>query len=390
MSTAERLSELREQASSFALGCADAVEALEETASARRAIEFLSQGKWLEWTVPALHGGRDTGGLAEAAQVSVRALSAVRSGMAYASGMLDVMLVMQGLGSYPIACGGREQLQRELLPKVASGARLAAFALTEPDAGSSLGDVALRAEPRSSEWRLNGVKTFISNAPIADFFSLLARTSGAPGDGGASSLTMFYLPADLRGLEVRGFEVMSPHPIGELHLHDLIIPDEYRLGEVGQGLELALGTLNRFRTSVAAAACGFARRALHESLWHLERRQQFGRPLSSFQGLRFDLAEMDTRLAAAELLVATAAEAVDAGRPASAPVARAKLFATESAGWICDRAVQHLGGRGVRKGEVVERLYREVRALRIYEGTSEVQKLILAKELLASMRQRGQ
>jgi acyl-CoA dehydrogenase len=153
---------------------------------------------------------------------------------------------------------------------------------------------------------------------------------------------------------------------------------------VGGGLPLALGTLARFRTSVAAAANGFARRALDEARDHLRDRRQFGRPLASFQGLRFDLAEMDVRLRAAELLVDEAAAAVDAGAPGAAEVARAKLFATEAAGWICDRAVQLLGGRGVKRGEIVERLYREVRALRIYEGTSEVQKLILAKEILGS------
>ena len=386
MKEPRRLAELREGARRFGLGCAEAIAALDEERAARRAIEFLREGDWIGWTVPERDGGRDTAGLAPAEEVSVRALCAIRSGLAQASGMLDVMLVMQGLGSYPVARGGRAELRRELLPAVARGERLAAFCLTEPEAGSSLGDVSTRASAQGDGWRLNGVKTFISNAPIADFYSVLARTAGEPGDGGTDSLTMFYVPADARGIEVRPFEVMAPHPIGEVHFHDVSLADEQRLGEPGAGLELALATLARFRTSVAAAACGFARRALDESLGHLDGRRQFGRPLSSFQGLRFDLAEMDTRLAAAELLVATAAEAVDAGRPATAEVARAKLFATESAGWICDRAVQHLGGRGVRRGEVVERLFREVRALRIYEGTSEIQKLILAKQLLDSLR----
>ncbi|MFT5153310.1 MAG: acyl-CoA dehydrogenase, partial [Planctomycetota bacterium] len=375
-----------ERAQAFALGCADAVEALEEEASARRAIEFLGASDWLRWTVPAEFGGADNEGLTEADEVSVRALCSIRSGLAYASGMLDVMLVMQGLGSYPIARAGQAALRAEVLPMVAQGQRLAAFALTETGAGSSLGEVATRAERNGDGWRLNGSKTFISNAPVADFFSVLARTSGEPGDGDSNALTMFYVPGETRGLEVRPFEVMSPHPIGEVDFHDLNIPDEFRLGELGSGLDLALATLARFRTSVAAAACGFSRRALHESVRHLESRKQFGRPLSSFQGLRFDLAEMDTKLSAAQLLVDAASSAVDAGESGTREVARAKLFATESASWICDRAVQHLGGLGVRRGEVVERLFREVRALRIYEGTSEVQKLILAKELLASLR----
>jgi acyl-CoA dehydrogenase len=176
---------------------------------------------------------------------------------------------------------------------------------------------------------------------------------------------------------------MAPHPIGELVLADVKVSDSYRIGEVGDGLQLALDTLARCRNSVAAAAVGFSRRALDESLSHLKSREQFGRPLSTFQGLRFDLAEMDTRLRAAQLLVAEAAEALDNGQAATAEVARAKLYATENASWICDRAVQHFGGLGVKRGSVVERLYRETRALRIYEGTSEVQKLILARELLA-------
>ena len=264
---------------------------------------------------------------------------------------------------------------------------IGAFALTEPDAGSSLGEVSTRAVRSGDEWVLNGGKTFISNAGIASFYSVLARTDGEPGDrepsgGGPGNLTMFWIPANARGLETRPFEVMAPHPIGDVLFHDVRIPDGHRLGEVGGGLDVALGTLSRFRTSVAAAACGFARRALDESCRRLTARSQFGKPLSAFQGLRFDLAEMDVRLRAAQLLVAEAAAAVDNGETSTAEVARAKLFATETASWICDRAVQHFGGLGVKRGVVVERLFRDVRALRIYEGTSEVQKLILAKEVL--------
>jgi len=190
------------------------------------------------------------------------------------------------------------------------------------------------------------------------------------------------VPATSKGLSVRRFEVSAPHPIGELHLSNAEIPDAQRLGEVGSGLDVALATLARFRATVAAAATGFARRALDESLRHLRAREQFGRPLSEFQALRFDLAEMDVELRAAELLTAEAAETVDRGEPATAQVARAKLFATEAASRICDRAIQHHGGLGVRRGVIVERLWREARALRIYEGTSEVQKLILAREIL--------
>jgi acyl-CoA dehydrogenase len=310
--------------------------------------------------------------------VSVRALCALRAALAYHSGMLDVMLVMQGLGSYAIARAGSAAQKRRELPPAARGERVAAFALTEPGAGSDLAQVAARAERRGKGWRLSGRKTFISNAGIADFYTLLARTSGSPGE--REGLTLFCVPA--AAVRVERFEVMAPHPIGELELDGAELGGDERIGEEGQGLALALSVLARFRTTVAAAATGFARRALDESLRHLKARAQFGRPLAAMQGLRFDLAEMDARLAAAELLVREAAAAVDGGGAATAAVARAKLFATESASWIADRAVQHLGGSGVRRGEPVERVFREVRALRIYEGTSEVQKLILARELL--------
>ncbi len=378
----EVLAELRARARDLGLAQAPGLEGLDEDTSARRALAALGGAGLVAWTVPASHGGADARGLCPADEVSVRALCALRAELAFHSGMLDQMLVMQGLGSYPLAKGARAELAAELLPRVAGGEVAAAFAVTEPEAGSSLGEVATRAERVGARWRIDGHKTFISNAGLAGFYSLLARTSGQVGDGGRDSLTMFCVPAETRGLTVERFEVLAPHPIGELRLEGVELDDAQRLGEVGAGLGLALATLARFRTSVAAAANGFARRALFESRRHLLARRQFGRPLATFQALRFDLAEMDVRLRAAELLVEEAAAALDAGRPATAEVARAKLFATEGAGWICDRAVQHLGGLGVRRGTVVERLYREVRALRIYEGTSEIQRLILAKELL--------
>jgi acyl-CoA dehydrogenase len=330
--------------------------------------------------VPERDGGAATAGLARADTVSVRALCALRSELAYHSGMLDVMLVMQGLGSFPVALGGSARLRQETLPRVAAGASVAAFALTEPGAGSSLADVETRAERHGDGWRLRGRKTFISNAPIAHFFTVLARTA-ARSDAG-EGLSMFFVPTDVWGLDVQPFEVLAPHPIGDVVLENCEIPGEFLLGREGEGLELALATLARFRTSVAAAANGFARRAVDESRAHLLARKQFGKPLAKNQALRFDLAEMDTELRAAELLVAEAAEQVDAGSEAALQVARAKLFATEAAGRICDRAVQLHGGLGVKKGHPVERLYRDVRALRIYEGTSEIQKLIIARELL--------
>jgi alkylation response protein AidB-like acyl-CoA dehydrogenase len=356
------------------------LEGLGETEAARHALAVLAAEGLTAWCVPAASGGADAGGLCGPGEVSARALCALRTELARHHGMLDVMLVMQGLGSYPIALGGRPELKAEVLPEVALGEQVAAFALTETGAGSSLGEVTTRATRTESGWRLDGSKTFISNAGLADFYTVLARTSGEPGDG--KGLSMFHVPANTPGVRAEPFEVIAPHPIGEVHLEGAEVGEERLLGEEGQGLELALGTLGRFRTSVAAAANGFSRRALEESIAHLTTREQFGKPLSANQGLRFDLAEMDTRLRAAELLVAEAAEAVDAGGDSGHAVARAKLYATETASWICDRSVQHLGGLGVKRGNIVERLFREVRALRIYEGTSEIQKLIIARELL--------
>lgn len=365
-----------------ALGCAvePKLAGLDETKAALTALAELRTSGLVGWTVPRRFGGADTGGLCAADTVSVRALCALRDELAWHSGMLDVMFVMQGLGSYSIALGGTDALRAEVLPAVAKGDRIAAFALTEPDAGSSLGDIATMAEKHGDGWRLNGHKTFISNAGIAHHYCVLARTSGAVGE--SKGLTMFHVPASARGLETRRFEVIGPHPIGDVLFHDVALNDSHRLGAEGAGLEIAIATLNRFRTSVAACANGFARRALDESKARLGARRQFGKPLATFQALRFDIAEMDARLRASQLLVDEAALACDESRPATAEVARAKWFSTETAGWICDRAVQHFGGLGVKRGAVVERLYRDVRALRIYEGSSEIQKLILAKELL--------
>lgn len=376
------LARLAELAARTGEAGAPMLEGLDETAAARKALAIVSEAGLAAWCVPEAWGGAATGGLCAREQVSVRALCALRAELARHDAMLDVMAVMQGLGSYAIAHGGSDALRSEWLPLVASGERVAAFALTESTAGSDLGGVATRATRHGARWRIDGAKTFISNCGIADLYTLLARTSGEPGDGGRGSLTMFLVPGDARGLSCARFEVTSPHPIGDVRLEGVEVEDRLRLGEVGGGLELALTVLGRFRTSVAAAANGFARRALEESCAHLRARSQFGRPLATFQGLRFDLAEMDARLRAAELLVDEAAAVVDGGERATAEVARAKLFATENASWLCDRAVQHHGGQGVRKGSRVERLWRDVRALRIYEGASEVQKLILARELI--------
>jgi len=374
------LAELRGLARTLGERLGPGLAAMGEEEAALAALAGLAGQGLAAWSVPERDGGARTHGLAAEYSVSVRALCALRDELAYHSGMLDVMLVMQGLGSFPVVLGGSARLRADVLPGVSNGKSVAAFALTEPGAGSSLADVTTSAERRGDKWILNGHKTFISNAPIAHFFTVLARTDEASAE--SPGLSMFFVPSDAWGLDVQPFEVLAPHPIGDVVLAGCEIPGEFLLGNEGAGLALALGTLARFRTSVAAAADGFARRALDETRAHLRTRRQGGKPLARHQALRFDVAEMDVRLRAAQLLVDEAAERVDTGLEATLEVARAKLFATEAAGWICDRAVQLHGGLGVKKGSVVERLYRDVRALRIYEGTSEIQRSILARELL--------
>jgi len=381
----EVLAGLRATARAVGREAGPALRDLGEDEAALAALRALADAGLTAWCVPARDGGADAGGLASASEISVRALSVLRDELAWHSGMLDVTLVMQGLGSHPVARGGSAELRADALPGVASGEAIAAFALTEPEAGSSLADVTTSARRAGDGWVLAGHKTFVSNCGLARFYTVLARTSGERGD--ADGLSMFFVPADVFGLETERFEVLAPHPIGDLRLHDCELPAAFLLGQEGRGLELALGTLARFRTSVAAAANGFARRALDESVRHLSTRVQNGRPLVQHQALRFELAEMDARLRAAQLLVDEAALLVDAGADSGMAVARAKLIATETAGWICDRAVQHHGGLGVKRGTVVERLYRDVRALRIYEGTSEIQKLILAKGVVDRARE---
>jgi acyl-CoA dehydrogenase len=388
--SATLLTELHARARSLALAAEPELERLiaddaegGELGAARRALALLAGAGLTAWTVPERHGGAAAQGLCAPTRVSVRALAALRSGLAYGHGLIDNMFVMQGLGSHALALAESAHAAR-LLPRVARGELVAAFGLTEPGAGSNLAEVATTAERAGSGWRLHGRKTFVSNAPLADVVTLLARTSGAPGDAGG--LSMFLVERGARGFSSASFEVIAPHAIGELQLDGVELDGDALLGAAGGGLELALSVLARFRTSVAAAANGFARRALDESVAHLKARRQFGKPLAAQQALRFDVAEMDARLRAAELLVDEAArlsdEGAGTGAVAGPAVARAKLFATENASQACDRAVQLHGGLGVKRGHPVERLYREARALRIYEGTSEIQKLILARALL--------
>jgi acyl-CoA dehydrogenase len=329
----------------------------------RRFVALLGEAGLLASTVPPPHGTR-----------SLRDMTTIREALAYESALADTAYVMQGLGSSALAAAGNDA-QKAWLPRIVRGEAIAAFALTEPGSGSDLGGIATRARPEADAYRLDGEKVYISNAGIADFYTLLART----GEGGPKGLSMFLVDARDAGLSVDPQEPIAPHPLGRLRL------DGARaslVGVEGGGYGLAIETLSAFRPTVAAAACGLALRALDEALTWVKSRRQFGNALAEFQATQMALAEMRVELDAARALVRRAVEAAEGGGRGALPGSAAKLFATEAAQRIVDRAVQLHGGAGVVRGSTVERLYREVRSLRIYEGTSEIQKLIIARELL--------
>jgi acyl-CoA dehydrogenase len=313
--------------------------------------------------------------------LDLRSVCLAREALAAASGLADAVFAVQGLGSYPIVLSGSAELARRYLPGVADGTGVAAFALTEPDSGSDVAAMSCRAVRDGDAYVLEGRKVFISNATIATFFVLFARTS----DDGRRGISAFVIDANTSGLSIGPRqEVSAPHPIAELRLAGCRVPSAQRLGAEGDGMRLALGTLDFFRTSVGAAACGMAARALEESLARAQARRQFGSRIADFQLTQAALADMATDLDAARLLVYHAAWLKDAGAPRiPRESAMAKLFATEAAQRSVDRAVQIHGALGVQRGSVVERLYREVRAPRIYEGTSEIQRLVIAKDLLS-------
>jgi acyl-CoA dehydrogenase len=325
--------------------------------------------------------------------IDLRAICLARERLAAASAFADVMLVMQGLGTAPVAFGAAPALRARVLAAARAGAP-AAFALTEPEAGSDVFALATRARREGSAWVLDGEKTFISNAGIAAGYSLFARDEAASEQAGRARLSAFWLPAETPGLEIEPLRTLSPHPIGTLRLRGCRVDDAQRLGEPGGAAALAFGTLERFRISVGAAALGLASRALEEVAHRVQRRRQFGQPLASFQLVAAAISDSVAELEAARLLVYRAAADVDLARASagggqavrtdSHRSSAAKMLATETAFRIVDRAVQLFGGLGVTRGSVVERLYRDVRALRIYEGTSEIHRLLIAKSWLAA------
>ena len=317
----------------------------------------------------------------------VRSISLIRETLAWHDGLADFAFAMQGLGSGAISLAGSELLQRQYLPRVARGDAIAAFALSEPQAGSDVAAMQCSAQRDGDHYVLNGEKTWISNGGIADFYCVFARTSPADvrpdGSVAARGISAFVVNADAPGLSIESrIDVMAPHPLATLSFVDCRILASQLLGGEGQGFKLAMQTLDLFRTSVAAAALGFAQRAMDEATAQSRLRHMFGRVLADFQLTQAALAEMATEIDAARLLTYRAAWLRDRGQRVTKEAAMAKLAATESAQRVIDRALQMFGGRGVVQGEVVERLYREIRALRIYEGATEVQKLIIGRAVL--------
>jgi acyl-CoA dehydrogenase len=290
------------------------------------------------------------------------------------------MFVMQGLGSSALLHGGNATLRDDLLPGLRRGEQVAAVAMTEPEAGSDLGAIRVTARRDGDGYVLDGVKQYISNGGEATFFTVLARTG--PVEERHRALTFFLVEADRDGIAVEPIPLLSPHPVSRVTLDGCRVPAGNLLGEQDRGIDLALGALNFFRASVGAAAVGFARRALEASLEHAGRREQFGRPIAAFQGVQHQLADMAVQVDAARLLVLRAAASRDAGEDRPLLASMAKLFATEAAGRVVDTAVQIHGASGLVAGSVVEKLYREVRALRVYEGTSEIQRNLIAREIL--------
>ena len=339
----------------------------------RRLVREMGAAGWLAYAVPGEDGGA----------LDLRSICLLRECFAFHGGLADFAFAMQGLGSGAISLAGSAVLKAKFLPRVARGSAIAAFALSEPESGSDVGGLATSARREGATYVLDGVKTWISSGGIADFYVLFARTGEGAGTRGLSA---FVVDAATPGLSAdERIDVIAPHPMATLRLSGCQVPAERMLGSPGEGFKIAMRTLDVFRTSVGAAALGFARRALHEALGHARARRMFGQVLSDFQMTQAKLADMATAVDAAALLVYRAAWTRDTtGRAITREAAMGKMYATEAAQQVIDAALQMFGGLGVVSGHPVERLYREIRALRIYEGATEVQKLIIARQLLAA------
>ena len=338
----------------------------------RELVACMAAGGWLEHAVSQGAGGKP----------DVRTLCLIRETLARHWGLADFCFAMQGLGSGPISLFADEELKRRYLPDVVAGRKLAAFALSEADAGSDVAAMTTSAVRVGDEFVINGAKTWISNGGLADFYCLFVRTGEAPGARGLSCLVV---DADNPGLKItERIPLMAPHPLGTLQFEDCKVPANHLIGKAGAGFRVAMATLDVFRSTVGAAALGFARRALDEAVDYSGRREMFGGRLGDLQMTRGRLADMAVQIDAAALLIYRAAWVRDeVADRVTREAAMAKLYATEAAWQIIDSAVQLHGGQGVKTGSIVEELYREVRALRIYEGASEVQKVIIASQLLS-------
>jgi len=343
----------------------------------RARVKALGEAGFLTPTVPAEFGGMH-------AALDVRTLCLSREILGYYDGLADFAFAMQGLGTGSITLYGSPELKQRYLPNVGTGKSIAAFAISELEAGSDVAALKMTAEPDGNDHvRLNGNKTWISNGGIADHYVVFARTGEAPG---ARGLSAFMVDADTPGLSVeQRIEVIAPHPLATLRFDNVRVPVSNRLGKPGEGFKVAMATLDIFRSTVGAAALGFARRALHDMTGRAVNRKLFGAPLGDLQLTQAALADSITDVDTSALLVYRAAWTKDSGAArVTSEAAMAKMHATEAAQRVIDRAVQLFGGQGVTKGNKVEELYREIRALRIYEGATEVQKIVIAREALKS------
>ena len=349
-------------------------------AECRALVRSIGDAGWFAHAV----AGTAFGGAAET--IDTRAICLTRETLARRSGLADFAFAMQGLGSGAISLAGTEAQKRQWLPKVAAGNAISAFALSEPEAGSDVGAMRCAAREDGDAYVLDGEKTWISNGGIADVYVVFARSDAAAR--GAKGISAFIVEAGTPGFEIAArIEVIAPHPLARLRFSGCRVPKSNRVGADGEGFKNAMRTLDVFRTSVAAAALGFARRALDEAMHRVATRPMFGQTLAHLLLAQAKLAEMATTVDASALLVYRAAWQRDQGRGVTKEAAMAKMAATEGAQQVIDSAVQLFGGQGVVSGEMVERLYREIRALRIYEGATEVQQLIIARELLKNVQQ---
>ncbi|KSV61235.1 acyl-CoA dehydrogenase [Sinorhizobium sp. Sb3] len=343
-------------------------------AACKHLVSALGAAGVLRHCVPKAFGGASE-------EIDSRSLCLIRETLAYTDGLADFAFAMQGLGTGAISLSGSEALKQAVLPKASRGEWISAFALSEPEAGSDVAAMACGARREGEHFVLDGEKTWISNGGIADVYTVFARTGEAPGTRGISAFVVF---ADTPGFTIaERIETIAPHPLARLRFDNCRIPASQLLGSPGEGFKIAMRTLDIFRPSVAAAATGFARRALDEAVAHAKNRKMFGATLADLPTAQSTLGEMATAIDAAALLTCRTAWQRDVQkRPTTREAAMAKMTATENAQWVIDQALQLFGGRGVRVGEITERLYREIRALRIYEGATEVQKLIIGRELM--------